>query len=505
MNKTLFITFCLGLVLAGKVWAQQKAQIRIKKNINGVESQETREVIIDENNSLEDVLRELNARPSEQEGLIDQQIEINIISEGDFSKQKQGGRPPAISGFPGGLSSQRKPTLGVMLKESVCNRQPCDRDREVVITEVISNSPASIAGLQTGDIILKINKQEILNTQQVIQQVHTLTGGGELKLIVRRAGKKKKIKAIIPPTPKFESRTNQFNLLLGPDSITMFNLPLGDSLKIIQPFNLSGEGLAIGESAFLGVTPSGKSTTAGVSIQVEESSPAEVMGLMDDDIILEFNGETIGDFSSLAAAVRKCKPESSAEIVILREGKEKRITGSLGKRKQTASDDFQILHDFKGMDDEGNYFYDFEFNMDADDLQQQMQELFRNFPRNPSIDGFSMPNNSSSYLLRIEDANEVALSKLELEANSLSFESLSLVPQVSRGTIEIQFAIHSTEPVQVQLKDSEGHTLLYDEKQLQEGGYQRTLELAPYPEGDYYIIIEQAGKTFVKQIVKYKS
>ena len=61
MKKTLLITLCLGFLLAGGMWAQQKAQIRIKKNVNGVESQETREVIIDENNSIEDVLRELNA------------------------------------------------------------------------------------------------------------------------------------------------------------------------------------------------------------------------------------------------------------------------------------------------------------------------------------------------------------------------------------------------------------------------------------------------------------
>jgi C-terminal processing protease CtpA/Prc len=214
MNKNFFITLCLGLALAGGVWAQQKAQIRIKKNINGVESQETREVIIDENNSLEDVLRDLNARPTEQEGLIDQQIEINIISEGDYAKLKQGSPSLRLPGFSEALSPQHKPTLGVMLRESACNRQKCEREREVVITEVVANSPAAKAGLQPGDIILAINKQDISSSQQVIQHVRNLTGGGELKLVVSRSGKKKKVKAIIPPASQFESRTNQFNLLL---------------------------------------------------------------------------------------------------------------------------------------------------------------------------------------------------------------------------------------------------------------------------------------------------
>ncbi|MFM9004025.1 MAG: hypothetical protein ACKOSR_00720, partial [Flavobacteriales bacterium] len=121
MKKTFISTLYLALALAGSMWAQQKAQIRIKKNINGVESQETREVIIDEKNSLEDVLRELNSRPENNEGVLDQQIEINIISEGDVSQLKRGNPLPRMPFFQSNMNAQRKPTLGVMLKETACN------------------------------------------------------------------------------------------------------------------------------------------------------------------------------------------------------------------------------------------------------------------------------------------------------------------------------------------------------------------------------------------------
>lgn len=506
MNKHVFITLWLSLAIAGALFAQQKAQIRIKKNINGVESQETREVIIDDEHSLEDVLRELNADPETREGFMDRQIEINILSEGEFPAMKEGNRNFRLPSFPGNMAPQRKPMLGVMLKESPCRSPKCTQTNEVQITEVIPQSPAAIAGLKSGDVILAINKDKITSSRQVIEKVHSLAKGGDLAIVVRRGNKKKKIKAHIDAAPTMESERSPFNLLLGPDSITMFNLPLGDSLKIIQPFNLSREGFTGSETAFLGVTPSGKPTTAGVSIQVETGSPAEAMGLLDDDIILELNGEVIGDFEMLSAAVRKCKPESPAELLILRDGKEKRITGTLGKRKQSASNDLQIFHDFKGMDDEGNYFYDFEFNLDAEDLQQQMEQLFRGLNNNPSVEGFRLPNSDySSHLLRLEDVDTETLQSLALSPNSLQFEQLSLVPQVARGSIDVEFALLEAGPVSVQLKDREGHTLLYDEKQLAEGNYKRSLELAPYPTGSYFIIIEQSGKSFVKQIVKYKS
>ncbi len=497
---------CFGCMLAGGMWAQQKAQIRIKKNVNGIESQETREIVIDDNHSLEDVLRELNTESEIQEGKVDQQIEISILSEGDINDLKQGRRSLNMPGMKDLTPMQRKPTLGVMLRETSQNTDKNSGEKQVTITEVIANTPAAKAGLQSGDVILKIDKQEISSAQQVIEQVQQSAKGGELNLVIERSGKRKKIKAIIEPAAQFESQTNQFNLLIGPDSITMFNIPQGDSMKILQPFNLTGDGFMGGEAAFLGVTPSGKTTTSGVSIAVEENSPAETMGLMDDDIVLKFNDETIGDFSALAAAVRKCKPESPAELLILREGKEKRITGILGKRKLSTSEDFQIFHDFKGMDDEGNYFYDFEFNMDAEDLQQQMEELFKNFSENPTIEGFRIPDtNQPNYLLRLEDATGESSTTLSLKGNTLVFDQLSLVPQVNKGSIEVQFTLAGTAPILVQLKDKEGNTLLYEEKQLVSGNYQRTLELAPYPAGDYFIIIEQGSKQYAKKIVKYKS
>jgi C-terminal processing protease CtpA/Prc len=503
MKKTFLFTLCFGCMITGGMWAQQKAQIRIKKNVNGIESEETREVIIDDSNSLEDVLKEINAQPLQQEGVLDQQIEISILSEGDFQDTKQGKRPFGMQGFPGVISSQRKPSLGVMLREIPCKQRKCDSDKSISITEVIPNTPAVKAGLQPGDVILKINKEDIHSTQQVIEHVQNCSAaGGTLNLLVEREGKRKKIKAIIEPAAKFESTANQFNLFLGPDSIFMFNPGMDDSLGFMQPFNLSQDGFMGGEAAFLGVTPSGKPATAGVSIHVEANSPAEAMGLLDDDVVLEFNGEAIGDFATLAASVRKCKPETSVEILILRDGKERRITGALGKRKTSTSDDFQIFHDFKGMDDEGNYFYDFEFNMDADDIQRQMQELFRNLNGNTEITPFDNP--SPSTLLRLEEMDEAEFKALSLPHNSLTFDQLSFIPNAGTGSIEVQFSLPSQDPVTVVLKDKEGHTLLYDEQTLSQGMYKRSIAMSAYPEGNYYIVIEQQGKSFAKELVKYR-
>jgi membrane-associated protease RseP (regulator of RpoE activity) len=507
MKKSIVFLLFMGSLFAGSILAQQKAQIRIKKNINGVESEETREVIIDSNQSLEDVLRELNEQPQDLQKNSNQQIEISIFSDENVLNRNEGKRSLNVPGFPswqGMNSGQKKPLLGVMLKEVAPNKSDKGK-QQVSITEVIPQTPAAKSGLQAGDVFVSINKKDIFTAQDVIDQVHSVGKGGELKIIVSRDGKKKKIKAIIDEPIEQESTSLPFNLQFGNDSILMINPLLGDSMRIIQPFNLNGEGLPGRETAFLGVTPSNKISTSGVAIMVEKNSPAEAMGLQDEDIVLEFNGEIVGDFGTLANAVRKCKPESAVDILIIRNGKERSIAGTLGKRASNGTEDFQIFHDFKGMDDEGNYFYDFEFNMDAGDLQRQMEDFFRELNGGGNSGSFNIPDmESSPSLLRLEEPKQEDLSMLALGANTIAFNELSLVPAVSNCSIAVRFSLEANATVVVQLKDGKGYTLLYDEKQLKDSAYERTFELAPYPTGDYYLIIEQAGKSYVKQVVKYR-
>lgn len=503
MKKNILFIIGLGLLMAGNAWAQQKAQIRIKKNINGVEYEENREIILDDNRQLEDVLKELNLQNQSEQGLIDQQIEISIQSTGDAGMMPGS----TMQAWPFALNtpqSQRKPTLGVMLREYSSSSTEARSDKEVVITEVIPNTSAARAQLQAGDIILKVNDEKINSTQQVINQVKQLDAGGELKLLVKRNGKKKRITAVIEPTPKFESQNGQINLFLSPDSITMFDMSMGDSLKISQPFSLNQDGLRSGEAAYLGVTPSNKAATAGVPINVEDHSPAADMGLIDGDVILEFNGESVGDFAALANGVRKCKPGSTAELLIQRDGKDKRITGAIGKRNLSGSDDFQIFHDYKGMDDEGNYFYDFEFNMDAEDLQKQMEQFFRDLNQ-PLPEGmYPGAAAASGSMIRIEDTDIAKMQTLEIPVKRLMFDQLSFIPQPAVGLVDISFTTAQALPITVVLKDESAQVLLYDERALTNNSYERVIDLNAYPMGNYYLIIQQGDAAYSKKLVKYQ-
>jgi predicted metalloprotease with PDZ domain len=76
--------------------------------------------------------------------------------------------------------------------------------------------------------------------------------------------------------------------------------------------------------------------------KIEEGSPAEKAGLLQEDILYLFNGVAVKDAGHLASLVRAEKPGSKVALVIYRDGSKKRITVTLGERKKPAiiTDDF---------------------------------------------------------------------------------------------------------------------------------------------------------------------
>lgn len=67
--------------------------------------------------------------------------------------------------------------------------------------------------------------------------------------------------------------------------------------------------------------------------EVMERSPAEVAGLLENDIILEFGGKELKDAKELRFFVQNAKPKEKVRIKILRAGKRAELTAVLDKAK----------------------------------------------------------------------------------------------------------------------------------------------------------------------------
>lgn len=87
-----------------------------------------------------------------------------------------------------------------------------------------------------------------------------------------------------------------------------------------------------GVGEFYGV----KDDRGAMVMKVREGSPAEEAGIKVDDIVLELRGEPIGSAADLINRITVHKPGTEVDLVVLRDGKRRTITVTLGTRPTTA-------------------------------------------------------------------------------------------------------------------------------------------------------------------------
>ncbi|MCI0394817.1 MAG: M50 family metallopeptidase [Chloroflexi bacterium] len=93
----------------------------------------------------------------------------------------------------------------------------------VTITEVLPNSPAMAAGLETGDVILSVNGREAAGNQAIVVEEITGSAGRPVELVVLRNGEEVRL-SVTPRLPgEYDAATD------GPTGIKLASKPTGEN------------------------------------------------------------------------------------------------------------------------------------------------------------------------------------------------------------------------------------------------------------------------------------
>ena len=101
-----------------------------------------------------------------------------------------------------------RPWLGVGLytvDDFVVMRYDLAVEEGVLITEVATNSPAHIAGLEAGDVVVKFGDAEITNVSELVRAIHESEIGQEVEITFWREDAKETTKAVMTETPPPQS------------------------------------------------------------------------------------------------------------------------------------------------------------------------------------------------------------------------------------------------------------------------------------------------------------
>ena len=533
------------LFLSAYSFAQSTAKIVIKKNVNGQITEEVKEVEIGDGVDISEVLIQMGLLDEFGQMQPGQEFEINIQKK-SLSEKNQGQDwtmyPP--------LSPQSRPFgemkktayLGVILNDYTENTGKKNIEG-AVITEVIDGSPAAQAELQVGDVVVAVNDSECKNTQALIEAIHSKNPGDKVKIAFLRDGKKKS-SSIILGEREVESFDNfndeeiqemiipfdglDFDYFFRPDSITIkcpdSKASPCDSMKICQPFSWNSEGFEIEDTPFLGVTPGQGYEGKGVMIgEIVNGSSAEEMGLLEGDIILEINGIAVSNFDELKEDISAMKAGDPITVKVSREGKNKEFSGNLGSKATSRRDDFRIFHDFKGLDENGNYTYDFEFDMDREDAEMQMENLMKlleeqqllleekQLQLQEKLNDMRTDRESITISIELMDITPTEKENLNKNiqtpisgTNDLLFERISFFPNPNNGVLNLNFQPKQQGDVTIIIYDTNGAQVYYEFLSGTFGNYSNVIDLQDQPNGSYYLQIIQNGKSFSKKIVKGK-
>jgi serine protease Do len=231
--------------------------------------------------------------------------------------------------------------------------------RGVAVEKVSENSPASAAGLQPGDVILKLDGEEITGVRKLTRLVSEVDPDHQVRLTISRGGREQEITATLAkrPAPKFEEGNfafppmGNFDFKTMPDLKSLPRVPMApgspDAPNAPQVWAFpggegrsftwrAGEGRMIG----VGVTPLSKQLAEHYGVQsgvlvseVRDNSAASKAGLRAGDIITEIDGKAIKGQFDIIKLVNE-KKDGDVTVTFVRDGKRQTVNVTPEKSKE---------------------------------------------------------------------------------------------------------------------------------------------------------------------------
>ena len=249
-----------------------------------------------------------------------------------------------LTGPPAGpalAQDQQVPWLGVSTQSlSEGLREGLDYEGEgVLVSQVVSNSPASRAGIRKGDILLSVNSRRINSPEQLTEVIQSAKVGQAISVALMRNGQRRTVSAQLAERgSRYETDLEDLEDL--EDLKKLPHVMDEDFKKEMRRhadthtymFRGTGRGrLGVRVEALSGdlgtyfEAPEGK----GVLItEVIDDSPAEKAGLRAGDVITDVGGHRISDYDDLVDALRD-RDEGNVSITVMRKGARRTVQAEL--------------------------------------------------------------------------------------------------------------------------------------------------------------------------------
>lgn len=201
--------------------------------------------------------------------------------------------------------------------------------RGVYVSEVEDDSPASKAGLKSGDVITDYNGQHVEGVVQFRRMVRETPPGRSVQITVWRDGRSQNITATLD-----EGGTSSMILRAMPK---IAPTPAPRAFAYSMPGNTINNFFSIGPTPTLGISGEdlegqlgsyfGAPDGEGILVrEVMEDSPASKAGMKAGDVITKINGDRVRNLGEMREKLRDKRDEKTIQVTLLRKGAEQTLT-----------------------------------------------------------------------------------------------------------------------------------------------------------------------------------
>ena len=173
----------------------------------------------------------------------------------------------------------------------------------VLVSDIVSGSPAEQVGIKSGDVIVKVNGEPVGSTDELISAISTKPVGSEVTLDIIRDKEPLQMKATLMEKPGEEPLS----------SVT----PSDKESAAVERFGITVESISSTTAQRLGL----QSTQGVVIIDIDPGSRADWAGLETDDVIREINRQQIRSLGDWNAVVDSLDEDASVMFTIVRDGR----------------------------------------------------------------------------------------------------------------------------------------------------------------------------------------
>lgn len=173
-------------------------------------------------------------------------------------------------------------------------------------------APADLAGLIGGDVITSFDGHPVKDDDELMDLLGRTTIGKPAEVIFIRDGETKK--TMLTPISREELSAMERAFRARPEGHGRFGYETSRTSRVLVP----------------------GTTTYGVQLEngsILGSLPADMAGIKDGEIIVEFDGIPIRTPGELEARVRRAKPYEAVTVTVMRDGQKVPISVKMGRQR----------------------------------------------------------------------------------------------------------------------------------------------------------------------------